>query len=103
MNKSKLLSKKDFQKIENKLFKDLYDSNGIVKNNKGYGDGWDLSYTSVKSGIKLYDFYKNQKKYYKASKIKNDIILRIFIDLKNNQFFEYIDPSILNKLIKFLK
>ena len=101
MSKSKLLSKKDFQKIENKLFKDLYDSNGIVKNEKGYGE--DLSYNSVKSGIKLYDFYKNQKKYYKASKIKNDLILRIFIDLKNNQFFEYIDKSILNELIKFLK
>ena len=101
MSKSKLLSKKDFQKIENKLFKDLYDSNGIVKNEKGYGE--DLSYTSVKSGIKLYDFYKSQKKYYKASKIKNDLILRIFIDLKNNQLFEYIDKSILNELIKFLK
>ena len=34
MSKSKLLSKKDFQKIENKLFKDIYDSNGIVKNEK---------------------------------------------------------------------
>ena len=49
MSKSKLLSKKDFQKIENKLFKHLYDTNGIVKNNKGYSE--DLLYTSIKSDI----------------------------------------------------
>ena len=95
-NCSKLFSKNDFQKIEDRLFKDLYDSNGIVKNSNK-----NLSYTSVKSGIKLYDFYKNQKKYNKASKIKNDLILRIFIDMKNNQFS--LDKSVLNDLIKFLK
>ena len=95
-NCSKLFSKDDFQKIEDRLFKDLYDSNGIVKNNNK-----NLSYTSIKSGIKLYDFYKNQKKYSRANKIKNDLFLRIFMDMKNNQSF--LNESMLNEIIKFLK
>ena len=89
----KLFSKHDFQKIEERLFKDLYDSNGKIKYNSK-----NLSYTSVKSGIKLYEHYKKQKKYSKASKIKDDLILRIFIDLKNNQLSE----AIVNDMIKFL-
>lgn len=94
----KLFQKNDFQKIEERFFKDLYDSNGkVIRKNK------DLSYTSIKSGIKLHDFYKKQKNYNKSNKIKNDLLLRVFIDLKNNQICEYIDKSVLNELIKFLK
>ena len=91
----KLFTKKDINKIEARMNKDLYNESGNVKN-----DNKSLSYTSVKSGIKLYQHYKNEKKYSKSNKIKDDLILRVFIDLKNNQ---YIDKSILNELINFLK
>lgn len=91
----KLFTEKDINKIEERLNKNLYNQDGKVKNNNK-----NLSFTSIKSGIKLYNHYKKEKKYNKANKIKDDLILRVLLDLKNNQYF---DKSVLNELINFLK
>ena len=91
----KLFSKKDIEKIEERLFKDLYDNKGNIKRNK------DISFTSVKSAIKLYNYYKEEKKYNKANKIKDDLILRVFLDMKNSN--KYLNTLIIDELINFLK
>tara|TARA_E500000178_G_C16912047_1_gene703126 strand:- start:195 stop:632 length:438 start_codon:yes stop_codon:yes gene_type:complete len=91
----KLFSKKDIEKIEERLFKDLYDNKGNIKRNK------DISFTSVKSAIKLYNYYKKEKKYNKANKIKDDLILRVFLDMKNSN--KYLNTLIIDELINFLK
>lgn len=91
----KLFSKKDINKIEERLFKDLYDNKGNIKRNK------DISFTSVKSAIKLYNYYRKEKKYKKANKIKDDLILRVFLDMKNSN--KYLNTLIIDELINFLK
>ena len=91
----KLFSKKDINKIEERLLKDLYDNKGNIKRNK------DISFTSVKSAIKLYNYYRKEKKYKKANKIKDDLILRVFLDMKNSN--KYLNTLIIDELINFLK
>lgn len=81
---NKLFSENDYKKIEERFYKDIYDKNGNIKNDKC------LSYTTVKSGIKLYDYYKSKKNYKKATSIKDDLILRYMLNMKNCK----------NKLIK---
>ena len=43
--------KEDYEKIEKKYNKDMYDIKNKIKDDK-------LSYTTVKNGIKLYNYYK---------------------------------------------
>ena len=90
----KLFTKKDIDKIEERFNKDLY-NDGNVKDKERR-----LSFTSIKSGIKLYNYYKKEKKYNKANKIKDDLILRVFMDIKK---FNSYDNVMIEELIKFLK
>ena len=90
----KLFTKKDIDKIEERFNKDLY-NDGNVKDKERR-----LSFTSIKSGIKLYNYYKKEKKYNKANKIKDDLILRVFMDIKK---FNSHDNVMIEELIKFLK
>jgi len=82
----------DYIKIEERYNKDMYDLKNKIKNNK-------LSYTTVKNGIKLYNYYKKKDKINKCDKIKNDLIIRIFKSIESG----FINKSILNDIIKFLE
>ena len=47
----------------------------------------------------LYNYYYTNKNYYKAKKIKNDILIRIFLDFKNNLPFDNIK---INEILNLL-
>lgn len=94
-NCKKLFQKEDYLKIEKRLFKELYNENQKIKNNKNKS----ISLTSIKSSSKLYNYYYTNKNYYKAKKIKNDILIRIFLDFKNNLPFDNIK---INEILNLL-
>jgi hypothetical protein len=82
----------DYIKIEERYNKDMYDINNKIKNDK-------LSYTTVKNGIKLYNYYKKKDELEKCNKIKNNLIIRIFKSIESG----FINKLILNDVIKFLE
>lgn len=82
----------DYIKIEERYNKDMYDLNNKIKNDK-------LSYTTVKNGIKLYNYYKKKEELKKCDKIKNDLIIRIFKSIEAG----FINKLILDDVIKFLE
>jgi len=82
----------DYIKIEERYNKDMYNVNNEIKNDK-------LSYTTVKNGIKLYNYYKNKNELKKCDKIKNNLIIRIFKSIEAG----FINKLILNDIIKFLE
>jgi len=82
----------DYIKIEEKFNKDMYDLKNEIKNDK-------LSYTTVKNGIKLYNYYKKKDELEKCNKIKNNLIIRIFKSIESG----FINKLILNDVIKFLE
>ena len=82
----------DYVKIEEKYNKNMYDINNKIKDDK-------LSYTTVKNGIKLYNYYKNNNDLKKCDKIKNDLIIRIFKSIESG----FINKLILKDIINFLE
>ena len=84
--------KEDYEKIEKKYNKDMYDIKNKIKDDK-------LSYTTVKNGIKLYNYYKANNDLKKCDKIKNDLIIRIFKSIESG----FINKLILKDIINFLE
>ena len=84
--------KEDYEKIEKKYNKDMYDIKNKIKDDK-------LSYTTVKNGIKLYNYYKKKNDLKKCDKIKNDLIIRIFKSIESG----FINKLILKDIINFLE
>ena len=84
--------KEDYEKIEKKYNKDMYDIKNKIKDDK-------LSYTTVKNGIKLYNYYKKKNDLKKCDKIKNDLIIRIFKSVESG----FINKLILKDIINFLE
>ena len=91
-NCEKYFSNEDYMRIENRFMKNMYNSNGKLKDDK-------ITYTSVKSGIKLYDYYKNKKNMKMANKIKNDMVLRIFKNIE----IGYINQLLVKDMVHFLE
>ena len=86
------IKKEDYEKIEKKYNKDMYDIKNKIKDDK-------LSYTTVKNGIKLYNYYKKKNDLKKCDKIKNDLIIRIFKSIESG----FINKLILKDIINFLE
>jgi hypothetical protein len=82
----------DYIKIEEKYNKAMYNIKNEIKDDK-------LSYTTVKNGIKLYNYYKEKKEEKKFNKIKNDLLIRIFKSIQSG----YINKLILKDIIIFLE
>jgi len=82
----------DYVKIEEKYNKNMYDLKNKIKDDK-------LSYTTVKNGIKLYDYYKKKNDLKKCDKIKNDLIIRILKSVESG----FINKLILKDIINFLE
>ena len=84
-------SKEDFKKIEEKFNKNIFENKGI-SNKK-------LSYTTVKNGLKLVDYYKSKKNTYKANKILMSLILKIFKEVEKGN----INKLIINDIIQYIQ
>ena len=87
----KLFSNEDYKLIEERFNKNMY-MNGKLKNGK-------ISYTTIKSGIKLIEYYKKKKNLKKVNHLKDDMILSV---LKNVELGN-INHYILKDLIHFLE
>lgn len=87
----KLFSNEDYKLIEERFNKNMY-MNGKLKNGK-------ISYTTIKSGIKLIDYYKKKKNIKKATQIKDDMILSFLKNIEMGNMNHYI----LKDLIHFLE
>lgn len=87
----KLFSDEDYKLIEERFNKNIY-INGELKNSK-------VSYTTIKSGIKLYEYYKKKKNIIKANQLKDDMILIVLKNIKLGNVNHYI----IKELIHFLE
>jgi len=87
----KYFSNEDYKLIENRFNKNMY-MNGKLKNSK-------ISYTTIKSGIKLIDYYKKKKNVKKANQLKYDMVLSILKNIESG----YNNQYILKDMIHFLE
>ena len=87
----KYFSNKDYELIEERFTKNMY-MNGKLKNSK-------ISYTTIKSGIKLIDYYKKNKNVKKANQLKNDMVLSVLKNIESGNNNQYI----LREMIHFLE
>ena len=89
-NKSceKLFTDEDYRRIENRYNKNMYNDKGDLKDDK-------ISYTTIVSGKKLIDYYKNKKQYKKSNKIKDDLVKRVLKRIEKGE----INRRIINELI----
>ena len=84
-------SKEDFKKIEEKFNKNIFENKGI-SNKK-------LSYTTVKNGLKLVDYYKSNGKKAKSNNILNKLLLKVFMEIRKGN----INKLIIDDIIEYLE
>ena len=82
----------DYKKIEEKFYKNIYDSESHKISEKK------LNYSTVKNGIKLVEYYNSE--YIKASSIINSILVKILFEIKKG---EKINKLIIDDLMAYLK
>ena len=87
--------KDDYKKIEERFQKNIYMD---VKNSRLSDKK--LSYSTVKNGIKLIEYYRSKKKYIKANNILNSIIVKILFEIKKG---EKVSDLIINDLLMYMK
>ncbi len=91
----KKFGKDDYKKIEERFQKNIYMD---VKNSRLSDKK--LSYSTVKNGIKLIEYYRSKKKYIKANNILNSIIVKILFEIKKG---EKVSDLIINDLLMYMK
>ena len=84
--------KDDYKKIEEKFNKNMYDEKGNINEKKR------LSYSTFRNGVKLMDKYKNEGKGRKAKKIWDDMILKVFMEIRVGN----INKLIIEDIIKII-
>lgn len=91
----KKFSKEDYKKIEERFQKNIYadEKNSRLSDKK-------LSYSTVKNGIKLIEYYRSKRKYIKANNILNSLIVKILFEIKKG---EKVSELIINDLLVYMK
>ena len=84
--------REDYKKIEERFNKNMYEVNGNINGNKR------LSYSTFKNGVKLMDKYRNAGKGRKAKKIWDDMILKVFMEIRVGN----INKLIIEDIIKIM-
>lgn len=84
--------REDYKKIEERFNKNMYEVNGNINGNKR------LSYSTFKNGVKLMEKYKNAGKGRKAKKIWDDMILKVFMEIRGGN----INKLIIEDIIKIM-
>ena len=86
-------SKEDYEKIEERFFKNIYDNENYKLSEKK------LSYTTVKNGLKLVDYYKSNGKKAKSNNILNKLLLKVFMEIRKGN----INKLIIDDIIEYLE
>ena len=95
----KKISINDLKKMEDKFHKNIYD----IKENHKISDK-KLTYTTVKNGFKLIDYYSTKNKNKKSSQIYHAILSKILIEIQNgNKINQTIIQDFFPKFLNFLE
>ena len=81
--------REDYKNIEEKFNKNMYDEKGNINEKKR------LSYSTFKNGVKLMDKYKNEGKGRNSKKIWDDMILKVFMEIKGGNINKFIIEDII--------
>ena len=84
--------REDYKKIEERFNKNMYEVNGNINGNKR------LSYSTFKNGVKLMEKYRKAGKGRKAKKIWDDMILKVFMEIRVGN----INKLIIEDIIKIM-